>query len=537
MFYSRYLFLSILLYFLQIQTYQHQDSQFYNDKKLKILKYKSFEAEEIKGDKDTNNLKFKGALAWKEKSANFNDSTPNSQEDKIGNLPHIISTTQESKNLQQHLINLELDKYKYGLIPLITQSKNNEDQLLKKHLSQLAYNQLTNKKDTITCAISVSSSYCCTAKSTESEDEDDDKNNDDSEDAIECSECSCDLLDNAIERIPCSTAILELLKLSDAFNQEIKDDVNYLVYNEEFNHVYSSLAINPADLQKIYSASNYNFANLIKKANPLLMLAFLDNEINHENILSNFINYRGSIPSNMTIHRNILSSSINNHHSLPSKHLAMCSVAPFILFVAIEQVPNVAAIIYSGKVLVFTGFVINKIIKIYKKGGRCNPLTEDEKKEKEGENKNSKIKNPKSDKSSKNTSKNKKGDCSGKNKKNNRSGGGPEKKPDPKKPNEEYTFKHGKTHESDKHHPNSESGVGKPPRDAQSALDNSFEVEGKKERVAVQDGKVVTLKKTLDKLFHAYVVENIKSLPNPVKNALVENGFMKNILSKKLIQK
>ncbi len=54
--------------------------------------------------------------------------------------------------------------------------------------------------------------------------------------------------------------------------------------------------------------------------------------------------------------------------------------------------------------------------------------------------------------------------------------GGPNDPKDPKKPDNKYTHKHGTAHESDKHHPNSPDNIGKPARDAQAALDNSFEV-------------------------------------------------------------
>jgi hypothetical protein len=100
-----------------------------------------------------------------------------------------------------------------------------------------------------------------------------------------------------------------------------------------------------------------------------------------------------------------------------------------------------------------------------------------------------------------------------------------------------YTYEHGKTHPSAKHHPNSRDGAGKPPRDAQEALDNSFKVEKSTQRIAVQDDKVVVLKKTGEDLYHGYVVEDLNTLSQNVRDALVDNGFLKNATSKKLIKK
>ena len=96
---------------------------------------------------------------------------------------------------------------------------------------------------------------------------------------------------------------------------------------------------------------------------------------------------------------------------------------------------------------------------------------------------------------------------------------------------------HGKTHDSNKHHPHSRDGIGKPPRDAQSALDKSFEVKGSKERVATEDGKIVILKETSNGLYHGYVVDDFHSIKNAnVKQALVKNGLVNNIKSGKVIK-
>ena len=106
---------------------------------------------------------------------------------------------------------------------------------------------------------------------------------------------------------------------------------------------------------------------------------------------------------------------------------------------------------------------------------------------------------------------------------------------DPKKPDDKYTYKNGKIDDSNKHHPNSPDGVGKSPRDAQKALDDSFDVKLADQRVSVQDGKVIILQKSGEGLYHAYIVENIVTLPKKIREALVANGYMKHITSKKLI--
>ncbi|AXK60696.1 hypothetical protein C0J27_02990 [Candidatus Chromulinivorax destructor] len=93
---------------------------------------------------------------------------------------------------------------------------------------------------------------------------------------------------------------------------------------------------------------------------------------------------------------------------------------------------------------------------------------------------------------------------------------------------------HGTYRPSPKHHPNSPDHIGKPPRDGQDALDNSFSVEKSTQRVAVQDGKVVILKYEEEDIYHGYIVEDITTLPQKVKDALVEQGFMKDSTSKKL---
>ena len=90
---------------------------------------------------------------------------------------------------------------------------------------------------------------------------------------------------------------------------------------------------------------------------------------------------------------------------------------------------------------------------------------------------------------------------------------------------------------SAKHHPNSPDDIGKPPRDGQAALDDSFEVEGAKERIAVQDGKVVILKYEEDGIYHGYIVEDITTLNIKERKSLVKNDYMKDPTSKKLVKR
>ena len=101
-----------------------------------------------------------------------------------------------------------------------------------------------------------------------------------------------------------------------------------------------------------------------------------------------------------------------------------------------------------------------------------------------------------------------------------------------------YTYEHGKYKDSAKHHQNSPKGVSKPPLDGQAALDISFKVEGSTQRVAIQNGQVVILKYEGDGsgLYHGFIAEDISKLSQDVKETLVDNGFLKNRTSKKLIK-
>ncbi len=94
----------------------------------------------------------------------------------------------------------------------------------------------------------------------------------------------------------------------------------------------------------------------------------------------------------------------------------------------------------------------------------------------------------------------------------------------------------GKFKPSAKHHANSSGNISKPPRDGQTALDNSFEVKRSMERVAVQDDKVIILKQTSKDVYHGYIHEDLNTLDIEVKKTLVNNGFMKDPTAKKLIK-
>ncbi len=106
--------------------------------------------------------------------------------------------------------------------------------------------------------------------------------------------------------------------------------------------------------------------------------------------------------------------------------------------------------------------------------------------------------------------------------------------PDPEDDPEGGSYRNGRYEESPKHNPNSPKNVGKPPRNGQEALDNSISVKGSTQRVAIQDGKFVILKKTAQGTYHGYVVEKFSDLVQSVKNALYENGLVKSVNSGKI---
>ncbi len=119
----------------------------------------------------------------------------------------------------------------------------------------------------------------------------------------------------------------------------------------------------------------------------------------------------------------------------------------------------------------------------------------------------------------------------------NSSGNNNEKNTPKAKPTDCHTYENGKYKGSAKHHANSPDNIGKPPRDGQAALDNSFAVEKSTQRVTVQDGDVIILKYEEKGIYHGYIHDDVKGLDTKVKKALAENGYMKDATSKKLIKK
>lgn len=97
--------------------------------------------------------------------------------------------------------------------------------------------------------------------------------------------------------------------------------------------------------------------------------------------------------------------------------------------------------------------------------------------------------------------------------------------PDPDDDEWKKKHPHGRYVESPKHNQNSRGRIGKPPRDGQAALDNSFEVHGKRYRIAVQDGNVVQLMRTAINEYHGFIVEETRLLRDAAKTALRNNGF------------
>lgn len=91
---------------------------------------------------------------------------------------------------------------------------------------------------------------------------------------------------------------------------------------------------------------------------------------------------------------------------------------------------------------------------------------------------------------------------------------------------------HGVYEPSPKHHPNTKPGIGKPPHDGQKALDESLPVPNKgsdkiKQRVTIQDKKIIILKEHLPGKWHAYIEEDInRQGASAAKQVLVEAGII-----------
>ena len=117
-------------------------------------------------------------------------------------------------------------------------------------------------------------------------------------------------------------------------------------------------------------------------------------------------------------------------------------------------------------------------------------------------------------------------------------GGGDNHKKSTGAPSDAYTYPNGKYENAGYHTPKGNSIKSPAPRDGQKALDNSFEVKGSKERVAIEDGKIVILKHTMGDIYHGYVVDSIFDIKNDsTLDALVKHGFINNKKSRKIIKK
>ncbi|MBP9765346.1 hypothetical protein KBD08_03340 [Candidatus Babeliales bacterium] len=101
----------------------------------------------------------------------------------------------------------------------------------------------------------------------------------------------------------------------------------------------------------------------------------------------------------------------------------------------------------------------------------------------------------------------------------------PNHAPDPDDEEWKQKHPHGKHIESPKHHPNARNSIGKPPRDGQAALDNSFEVLGKKYRIAMQDGNIIQLVRTTAKEYHGFIVEEWLTLDKAAQKTLQNHGY------------
>ena len=90
--------------------------------------------------------------------------------------------------------------------------------------------------------------------------------------------------------------------------------------------------------------------------------------------------------------------------------------------------------------------------------------------------------------------------------------------------------------ENPKHNKNSRNGVGKPPRDGQSALDESIKAKDG-QRVAIQDRKIIALKEHELGKWHGYIEEDFYKLDRAAQQALVDAGWVRSIKSGKIIKK
>jgi len=96
---------------------------------------------------------------------------------------------------------------------------------------------------------------------------------------------------------------------------------------------------------------------------------------------------------------------------------------------------------------------------------------------------------------------------------------------------------HGKYKGSSKHHEYSRGDISKTPRDGQKALNDSYDVQGSRCRVAIQDGKIIILKYEEDGVYHGFIAEDFHDLDERVQQSLVNNKLVRTIKSGKLVKK
>jgi len=112
-------------------------------------------------------------------------------------------------------------------------------------------------------------------------------------------------------------------------------------------------------------------------------------------------------------------------------------------------------------------------------------------------------------------------------------------KVEPKKGTPEWNkeYPNGKYNGDNYHKPGGSSKKSPCPKNGQAALDRSIPVEGSRQRVTTEDGKIVILKYEEDGIYHGYLVEDFHSIENKnVQKILVSNGLVKDMKSGKVIK-
>ncbi len=104
-------------------------------------------------------------------------------------------------------------------------------------------------------------------------------------------------------------------------------------------------------------------------------------------------------------------------------------------------------------------------------------------------------------------------------------------------PAQTYTYEHGK-YNKDSYHTTKGSKTKSPaPKDGQAALDRSLLVDGSRERVTTENGKIVILKYESEGVYHGYTVEDFFSIKNTnTQKFLVKNGLVNSMKDGKIIK-